>query len=205
MSNFSGKFRMPAEWEPHWGTLLAWPHGAEDWPGKFAPIQWVFAEIVRRVAASERVLLLVEPDAESHVRSLLMASGQRLANTLAEQALPGVEAGDVYTLRELTERVATQSDVVYCRIFDRSGLLLAASGIGGGRVLAADGRNGPIEIGPEQWAFSAPVAGLIVSGPDEPKQLPRLLTPTTKKRSVSSGLPGPTMLSHQPTLSGSSA
>ena len=49
------------------------------------------------------------------------------------------------------------------------------------------------------------VAGLIVSGPDEPKQLPRLLTPTTKKRSVSSGLPGPTMLSHQPTLSGSSA
>ncbi len=44
----------------------------------------------------------------------------------------------------------------------------------------------------------------IVSGPVEPKQLPRLLTPTTKKRSVSSGLPGPTMLSHQPTLSGSS-
>ena len=36
-----------------------------------------------------------------------------------------------------------------------------------------------------------PVAGLIDSGPVEPKQLPRLLTPTTKKRSVSSGLPGP--------------
>ena len=44
----------------------------------------------------------------------------------------------------------------------------------------------------------------IDSGPVEPKQLPRLLTPTTKKRSVSSGLPGPIMLSHQPTLSGSS-
>ena len=48
-----------------------------------------------------------------------------------------------------------------------------------------------------------PVAGLIVTGPVEPKQLPRLLTPTTKKRSVSSGLPGPTMLSHHPTLSSS--
>ena len=47
-----------------------------------------------------------------------------------------------------------------------------------------------------------PVAGLIDAGPVEPKQLPRLLTPTTKKRVVSTGLPGPTMLSHQPSLSG---
>ena len=48
-----------------------------------------------------------------------------------------------------------------------------------------------------------PVAGSTVLGPLEPKQLPRLLTPTTKKRLVSTGFPGPTMLSHQPTLSGS--
>jgi hypothetical protein len=50
-----------------------------------------------------------------------------------------------------------------------------------------------------------PVSGLIDAGPVEPKQLPRLLTPTTKNRLVSSGLPGPTMLSHQPALSGSFA
>jgi hypothetical protein len=50
-----------------------------------------------------------------------------------------------------------------------------------------------------------PVDGSIDSGPVDPKQLPRLLTPTTKKRLVSSGLPGPTMLSHQPMLSGSFA
>ena len=50
-----------------------------------------------------------------------------------------------------------------------------------------------------------PVSGLVDSGPVEPKQLPRLLTPTTKKRRVSTGLPGPIMLSHQPTLSGSFA
>jgi hypothetical protein len=57
------------------------------------------------------------------------------------------------------------------------------------------------EVGP----VARPVAGLIDIGPVEPKQLPRLLTPTTKKRFVSSGLPGPTMLSHQPSLSGWSA
>ena len=45
-----------------------------------------------------------------------------------------------------------------------------------------------------------PVAGFGSAGPVEPKQEPRLLTPMTKKRSVSSGLPGPIRLSHQPSL-----
>ncbi len=52
--------------------------------------------------------------------------------------------------------------------------------------------------------YGLPVAGLIDIGPVEPKQEPRLLTPTTKKRFVSTGLPGPTMLSHQPMSFGSS-
>jgi signal transduction histidine kinase len=100
---------------------------------------------------------LVSNRASAQVRTLLIASGQGLANTVAEQARPAVEAGDVYALRDLAERVATQSDVVYCRIFDRSGLLLAASGVGGGRALAPEQRDRPIEVGPEQWAFTAPV------------------------------------------------
>ena len=48
-------YRMPAEWEPHDATWLAWPHNPEDWPGKFQPIPWVYAEIVRLLAARERV------------------------------------------------------------------------------------------------------------------------------------------------------
>ena len=39
-------------------------------------------------------------------------------------------------------------------------------------------------------------------GPVEPKHEPRLFTPMTKKRFVSTGLPGPIMLSHQPSLLG---
>ena len=50
-----------------------------------------------------------------------------------------------------------------------------------------------------------PVAGLMLAGPVEPKQEPRLLTPITKNTLVSTGLPGPTMLSHQPTSLGVSA
>jgi agmatine deiminase len=52
-------YRMPAEWEPHAATWLAWPHFEGDWPGKFDPIPWVYAEIIRHLARNERVELIV--------------------------------------------------------------------------------------------------------------------------------------------------
>ena len=61
-------YRMPAEWERHEATWLAWPHNPEDWPGKFQPIHWVYAEIVRLLSAHERVHLLVD-DAKSQQRA----------------------------------------------------------------------------------------------------------------------------------------
>ena len=68
-------YRMPAEWEPHEGTFLGWPHELTDWPGKFAPIPWAFAEIVRHLARVERVFLLAENRAsESRVKSILRKS-----------------------------------------------------------------------------------------------------------------------------------
>ena len=50
-----------------------------------------------------------------------------------------------------------------------------------------------------------PVRGSRLHGPVEPWQPPRLFTPITKKRSVSTGFPGPIMLSHQPKFVGWSA
>src|SRR5580704_15744825 len=52
-------YRMPAEWEPHAATWLAWPHYHGDWPGRFEPIPWVYAEIIRNLARHERVELIV--------------------------------------------------------------------------------------------------------------------------------------------------
>jgi agmatine deiminase len=72
-------YRMPAEWEPHQATWLGWPHELTDWPGKFAPIPWAFAEIVRHLSRVERVNLLVENRAaESRVKSILRKSGATL-------------------------------------------------------------------------------------------------------------------------------
>jgi agmatine deiminase len=50
--------RWPAEWERHEATWIAWPHHEPDWPGKLAPIPWVYAEIARVLARHERVEIL---------------------------------------------------------------------------------------------------------------------------------------------------
>src|ERR1700676_2120342 len=66
------RFRMPAEWDPHAATWLAWPHYHGDWPGKFEPIPWVYTEIIRNLARHERVELLVnDAPAERKVRKVL--------------------------------------------------------------------------------------------------------------------------------------
>src|SRR5712692_4770580 len=69
-------FRMPAEWEPHEATWIGWPHNRTDWPGKFAAIPWVYAEIVKHLAPAESVRVLVEsPAHEKSARRLLERVG----------------------------------------------------------------------------------------------------------------------------------
>ena len=70
---------MPAEWERHEATWLGWPHELTDWPGKFAPIPWAFAEMVRLLSQVERVFLLVEDGAaEKRARGILKKAGAKL-------------------------------------------------------------------------------------------------------------------------------
>src|SRR5439155_1786241 len=65
--------RMPAEWEEHEATWIAWPHQRDDWPGKFAAIPWVYVEIVRHLHASEIVRILVtDARAEQRAHAALM-------------------------------------------------------------------------------------------------------------------------------------
>ncbi len=74
------QYRMPAEWSPHAATWIAWPHNAEDWPGKFQPIPWVYSEIVRHLSRVEDVHILVNnADAEARATSLLRRAGANLA------------------------------------------------------------------------------------------------------------------------------
>jgi len=75
--------RMPAEWEPHAATWIAWPHNPDDWPGKFQPIPWVYVEIVRHLSAVEDVHILVNDEAaERRATSILRRGGANLARLL---------------------------------------------------------------------------------------------------------------------------
>jgi agmatine deiminase len=70
---------MPAEWEPHEATWLAWPHNPDDWPGKFQTIPWVYAEIVRLLSAHELVHILVnDAKAERRAQGILEHAGAKL-------------------------------------------------------------------------------------------------------------------------------
>jgi agmatine deiminase len=71
---------MPAEWEPHEATWIAWPHRRDDWPGKFATIPWVYTEIVRHLHLSERVRILVnDAHTERRARRMLVKAGLDLS------------------------------------------------------------------------------------------------------------------------------
>ncbi|MGZ6141905.1 MAG: agmatine deiminase family protein [Myxococcales bacterium] len=74
-----GPGSFPAEWEQHRATWLAWPHNVRDWPGKFGPIPWVYAEIVRRIAEGETVRILAG-DVEARARAVLAKAGVELRN-----------------------------------------------------------------------------------------------------------------------------
>jgi len=70
---------MPAEWAPHRATWLSWPHHEPDWPGKLGPIPWVYAEIVRVVAAHEPVEVLCHDEVvRASAQSALEAHGVRM-------------------------------------------------------------------------------------------------------------------------------
>ncbi len=73
-------FRMPAEWAEHAATWIAWPHNADDWPGKFQAIPWVYADIVRNLSRVEDIHILVnDAAAEKRARGILERAGARLA------------------------------------------------------------------------------------------------------------------------------
>ena len=124
-------YRMPAEWEPHGATWLAWPHNAEDWPGKFQPIPWVYAEIVRHLARVEEVHILVnDAAAERRARGTLKRAGANL--------------GRVHFHPWRTDRVWTRdSGPIFVTKTDTNG---AGTGSGGGTSVPAAVTN---------WKFNA--------------------------------------------------
>lgn len=63
-------YRMPAEWEPHEGTWLSWPHNEETWPSdSMGRIQDLFARMTREISRGEKVYInVLDPEMEKKAR-----------------------------------------------------------------------------------------------------------------------------------------
>lgn len=64
--------RLPAEWEPQDGVLLAWPHAQSDWRDNLAAVQQVFVTIATAISRFEQVVI-VTPEVEVVRRQLRTA------------------------------------------------------------------------------------------------------------------------------------
>jgi agmatine deiminase len=98
-------YRMPAEWEPHAATWIAWPHERSDWPGagKLEAVRWVYGEVIRHLAPGEVVRILVDG-----------AAAERQIRTMCTRL--GVAADRVACVRAATDRSWTRDS---CPIFVR--------------------------------------------------------------------------------------
>jgi agmatine deiminase len=82
------RYRMPAEWEPHASTWLAWPHYRGDWPGKFEPIPWVYAEIIRHLSPHEPIDLIVNTAASEKQARKILAKANALSKNITFHRWP---------------------------------------------------------------------------------------------------------------------
>ena len=53
-------YRLPAEWEKHEATFLAWPHNAETWPGLLEGVEKTYLHIIQALLPGEKVYLLAK-------------------------------------------------------------------------------------------------------------------------------------------------
>ena len=53
-------YRMPAEWERHRATWLAWPHDLETWPEELGEVEDTYVEIIEQLHGGEEIHILVE-------------------------------------------------------------------------------------------------------------------------------------------------
>ncbi len=105
-------YSMPPEGAPHRATWIAWPHEVRDWPGKFAPIPWVYGEIVRLLAPRERVCILVRDAAmERRAGGLLRKAGVDLARVdffrVPTDRVWTRDSGPVFVRNAAGDRIAT--------------------------------------------------------------------------------------------------
>ena len=72
----SSRFRLPAEWEPQAGVIIAWPHEATDWAPRLTEIESAYASLAGAIARFEHLVVCVADVAmREHVARKLASAG----------------------------------------------------------------------------------------------------------------------------------
>ncbi len=86
-------YRMPAEWEPHSGTWLAWPHNRGTWNASVLPIvEQTYISILRALAPGETVHILVNDTASLEYVKTKLADAGVLLDSLRFYIIPTNDA-----------------------------------------------------------------------------------------------------------------
>ncbi len=76
----SPTFRLPAEWEPQAGVLLAWPHADTDWAPRLAEVETCYLALLAAIAHYELVLLCIPNERiRTRVENFLKSAAVNLA------------------------------------------------------------------------------------------------------------------------------
>jgi agmatine deiminase len=84
---FSMGYRMPAEWEPHEGTWLAWPKNPDTFTKEhLAPVLKAYTKIISELCTGERVHLLVDDQRSQKEVLAVVVPNRNLAFHLIKSA-----------------------------------------------------------------------------------------------------------------------
>jgi agmatine deiminase len=110
---------MPAEWEPHEATWLAWPHNLETWPpDQLELVKQVWIEMIRAIAAAEEVCLLVNDEqSRTEVIKKLLDAGETMEHVSLYQ-IPTVDVwirdyGPTFVIRQAGENRLAFNDWIF--------------------------------------------------------------------------------------------
>ncbi len=96
----SGTYRLPAEWEPHAATWIAWPHRRQTWIGPFAPIPRVYQQLAEIIARHEPVRIIGSSEVLAEPRERLSGTANIDFVTIRTNDSWVRDTGPVFLLRK---------------------------------------------------------------------------------------------------------
>ncbi|MFQ5681831.1 MAG: agmatine/peptidylarginine deiminase [Candidatus Binatia bacterium] len=82
---------MPAEWEPHRATWLAWPHNMETWPEQLDAVKETWVKMVQTISTAEEVCLLVNDEGAEREAMSRLSHAQVVMDHVSVYRIPTVD------------------------------------------------------------------------------------------------------------------